>query len=89
MNENKNRLDAGQEETYAPNYLKSIAPLLIGFILSPLFEKNFRRALILSNGNWGVFFSSPLCWIFWIVTALSVFYILRSKRKDKNLADGL
>ena len=66
-----------------------IAPLLIGFILSPLFEKNFRRALILSNGNWGVFFSSPLCWIFWIVTALSVFYILRSKRKDKNLADGL
>ena len=66
-----------------------IAPLLIGFILSPLFEKNFRRALILSNGNWGVFFSSPLCWIFWAITALSVFYILRSKRKDKNLTDGM
>ena len=32
MNENKNRLDAGQEETYAPNYLKSIAPLLIGLL---------------------------------------------------------
>lgn len=66
-----------------------IAPLLIGFILSPLFEKNFRRALILNNGNFGIFFSSPLCWIFWAVTALSMFYILRSKRKDKNLADGL
>ena len=66
-----------------------IAPLLIGFILSPLFEKNFRRALILSNGNLGVFFSSALCWIFWIVTVFSVFYILRSKHKDKNLADGL
>ena len=66
-----------------------IAPLLIGFILSPLFEKNFRRALQLSDGNFRVFFSSPLCWIFWAVTALSVFYILRSKRKDKNLQDGL
>ncbi len=66
-----------------------IAPLLIGFILSPLFEKNFRRALILSDGNYGIFFSSPLCWIFWAVTAISVFYILYSKRKDKNLADGL
>ena len=66
-----------------------IAPLLIGFILSPLFEKNFRRALQLSDGNFKVFFSSPLCWIFWAVTALSVFYILRSKRKDKNLQDGL
>ena len=66
-----------------------IAPLLIGFILSPLFEKNFRRALILSDGDFKIFFSSPLCWAFWAVTAISVFYILRSKRKDKNLADGL
>ena len=66
-----------------------IAPLLIGFILSPLFEKNFRRALILNNGNYGIFFSSPLCWIFWAATAVSVFYILRSKKKDKNLQDGL
>lgn len=66
-----------------------IAPLLIGFILSPLFEKNFRRALILNNGDFGIFFSSALCWIFWVITFLSVFYILRSKRKDKNLQDGL
>lgn len=66
-----------------------IAPLLIGFILSPLFEKNFRRALILNDGDFRIFFSSPLCWIFWAVTVISVFYILRSKRKDKNLSDGL
>ena len=66
-----------------------IAPLLIGFILSPLFEKNFRRALILNDGNLGIFFSSPLCWVFWIATVVSVVYILRSKRKDKNLQDGL
>ena len=66
-----------------------IAPLLIGFILSPLFEKNFRRALQLNDGNYGVFFSSPLCWIFWIVTVVAVFFIIRGKIKDKNLADGM
>ncbi len=66
-----------------------MATMLIGFILSPLFEKNFRRALILSDGNYGTFFGSPLCWAFWAVTFLSVFLILRGKRKDKNLADGL
>lgn len=63
--------------------------ILIGFILSPLFEKNFRRALVLSSGNFSTFFSSPLCWAFWIITAFSVFSILRSKRKNKNFQDGL
>lgn len=66
-----------------------ITTLLIGFILSPLFEKNFRRALVLSRGNPLTFISSPLCILFWLATALSVFFILRGKMKDKNLADGL
>ncbi|MDB7862032.1 tripartite tricarboxylate transporter permease [Intestinimonas butyriciproducens] len=66
-----------------------MATLLIGFILSPLFEKNFRRALILNSGDWSIFFSSPLCWLFWAATILSVFFIVRGKRKDKNLQDGL
>ena len=63
--------------------------VIIGFILAPLFEKNFRRALLLSNGNFGSFFASPLCWIFWAATILSVFFILRGKMKDKNLQDGM
>lgn len=66
-----------------------ITTLLIGFILSPLLEKNFRRALVLSRGNPLTFFSSPLCLLFWAATVLSLFFILRGKVKDKNLADGL
>ena len=66
-----------------------MACVLIGFILSPLFEKNFRRALILSKGDFTTFFSSPLCLIFWAATILSVFFILRGKRKDKQLQDGM
>lgn len=66
-----------------------IAPMLIGFILSNLFEKYFRRALILSDGDFKIFFSSPLCWIFWAITLISIVYIIYSKHKDKNLANGL
>lgn len=64
-----------------------LATVLIGFILSPLFEKNFRRALVLSKGNFMTFFSSPLCWICWAATILSVFFLLRGKKKDKALMD--
>ncbi|MCJ9669431.1 MULTISPECIES: tripartite tricarboxylate transporter permease [unclassified Neorhizobium] len=36
------------------------APLLLGFILGPLMEEHFRRALLLSNGDVAIFYQSPL-----------------------------
>ena len=36
------------------------APLLLGFILGPLMEEHFRRALLLSNGDLAIFYQSPL-----------------------------
>ena len=63
--------------------------VLIGFILSPLFEKNFRRALVLSKGSFATFFSSPLCIAFWAATIIAVVVIVRGKHKDKALADGM
>jgi len=35
-------------------------PLLLGFILGPLMEENFRRALLLSGGDGSVFLTRPL-----------------------------
>lgn len=61
-----------------------MATVLIGFILSPIFEKNFRRALTLSDMDYTCFFSSPLCWVFWLATALSLFVILRGRVKAKR-----
>jgi len=46
------------------------APFLIAFILGPLLEDNFRQSLLLSRGDWTIFFSSPICWLFWAFTAL-------------------
>ena len=36
------------------------APLMLGFILGPMLEENFRRAMLLSRGEFGTFFSRPI-----------------------------
>jgi putative tricarboxylic transport membrane protein len=40
------------------------APILLGFVLGPRFEENFRRALILSRGSLRTFVDSPVSAIF-------------------------
>ena len=36
------------------------APVVIGMILGPLAEQEFRRAMTISNGDWSVFVTKPL-----------------------------
>jgi putative tricarboxylic transport membrane protein len=36
------------------------APLMLGFILGPMLEENFRRALLLSRGSFTTFFTRPI-----------------------------
>jgi putative tricarboxylic transport membrane protein len=36
------------------------APLMLGFILGPMLEENFRRAMLLSRGSFAAFFSRPI-----------------------------
>jgi TctA family transporter len=36
------------------------APLMLGFILGPMLEENFRRAMLISRGNFSVFFTHPI-----------------------------
>jgi len=35
-------------------------PLLLGFVLGPMMEENFRRAMLLARGDFTVFFTRPL-----------------------------
>ncbi len=46
------------------------APLLLGFVLGPMVEENFRRALLLSRGDVLIFFSRPISSICMAVTLL-------------------
>ena len=47
-------------------------PLLLGFILGPMMEENFRRALLLSRGDFSTFFTRPLSLGLLIAAALLV-----------------
>jgi TctA family transporter len=40
------------------------APILLGFVLGPLVEENFRRALLLSHGDLTVFLERPISAVF-------------------------
>jgi TctA family transporter len=61
------------------------APLMLGFILGPMLEENFRRALLLGRGSFGTFVTRPISgtllaliavFITWQVTV----FVLQSRR---------
>lgn len=53
------------------------APLVIAFILGPLFEDNLRRSMVLSDGSFSIFLRSPICWLFLALTVLTLVIIAR------------
>ena len=48
------------------------APILLGFVLGPRFEENFRRALLISHGDLGTFVDHPISAAILAVTATIV-----------------
>ena len=62
------------------------APFLIAFILGPLAEDNFRQSLLLSKGNWSIFFSSVICWIFWALTAIAIGITVWTNMRPRKIA---
>src|SRR5262249_49793592 len=49
------------------------APVIIGMILGPLAEQNFRQAMTISAGDWTVFFTRPLSATILALAALALF----------------
>jgi putative tricarboxylic transport membrane protein len=49
-----------------------VAPILLGYVLGPLVEENFRRALLLSRGDMTVFVERPISAVFIAICTLLV-----------------
>lgn len=49
-----------------------VAPVLLGYILGPLVEENFRRTLFISNGDFSAFFRSPVSIGALLLTAIAL-----------------
>ena len=59
-------------------------PILLGLVLGKMTETNFRRALLISNGNPSIFFSSVYCLIFLALIIIAVATIIRGKLADQK-----
>jgi putative tricarboxylic transport membrane protein len=44
------------------------APIVLGLVLGPLIERSLRQAMVLSNGEFGIFFTRPISAGLMIVT---------------------
>jgi TctA family transporter len=66
------------------------APILLGFVLGPRFEENFRRALLISRGDLLVFLQRPISAVFvTLCVVLIVGQIVVRLRKPKTNGDSL
>lgn len=62
-----------------------LAPLLIAFVLGPMLENSLRQALIISDGSYGIFVSSPISVVF-LAVALVTSLFIAAKALTQNRA---
>ncbi|SMF56656.1 TctA family transporter [Xaviernesmea oryzae] len=63
------------------------APLLLGFILGPMMEENFRRALLISRGEFSIFVTSPVsCVLLLLAVTLLMVVVAPSIRRRRKEA---
>ena len=65
-----------------------LAPLLLAMILSGIIETNFRRALSISNQDFSVFFTRPVCASFLAISLFILFNLLWKEWKKYRAANA-
>jgi putative tricarboxylic transport membrane protein len=63
-----------------------VAPCIIGLILGPLAEEQFRRALGISQGDASVFFTDPISAVLLAVAALCLLVPLAYRLRQRRVA---
>jgi TctA family transporter len=63
------------------------APLLLGFVLGPMMEENFRRAMLISSGDPMIFVTRPISLVLVVLTAgLLLMLVLPNIAKTRAIA---
>jgi putative tricarboxylic transport membrane protein len=72
---------------YVARKLKfDLGPLLLAFVLGPIMERSLRQALLMSNGDAGVFFTRPISGALMGIAIAFVLYNLWAARKKQRAA---
>ena len=66
----------------------SASPVILGLILGPMAESNFRRALLMSRGDYSTFLSTGICWVFFILIIVSLLFPVIKKTMIKKQHNG-
>ena len=73
-------------------YEYSVSPVLIALILGPMAEQNLRRSLIISHGDFLIFFQRPISVVLIVVAALtmisSYFRIKKAMEREEKANAG-
>jgi putative tricarboxylic transport membrane protein len=64
------------------------APLLLGYVLGPLFEEHLRRGMLLARGDATVFFTRPISLALMLGTALVLAMMLWPALRGKSTRDS-
>ena len=69
--------------SYVAGKLKlPVTPLLLGIVLGPMAEQNFRRALSLSKGSLWIFITKPISLFFLVLVVATIVLFVRKNRKE-------
>ncbi len=67
-----------------------LVPILLGIVLGPLAEKNFRRAMVISQGDLSIFVTRPISCAFIVIAVLSVvIFAVRNARSRRKAQENL
>ncbi len=59
-------------------------PLLLGLILGPIMESNFRNALSMSDGSFTIFITRPISLVFIVLAVVLIVSLRRKLGKSKK-----
>lgn len=71
----------------------SVAGFVLAFVLSPIIETSLRRALLISNGDWSIFYTRPISLVLVVLlslfAAVTVYNAVRARNgRGKPVAEG-
>ena len=61
-----------------------VAPILLGFVLGPMMEENFLRAMLLSRGDPAIFVQRPISCAFVVLSVLLLVAVAWAKRRGRG-----
>ena len=70
-----------------------MSPLILGFLMGPMFEQSMRQSLAISNGTVGIFFTRPITAVCIaaavLVLVVTIVIRVRAKAAAQFMADGV